>query len=1052
MAPKHVGSETKNMKKKTKKKGKMKDVSFDLETVLALGGDKKDYDMLKDADDGDEVIINPSEDFEAEPIQRESILEYIKELEITKYREPTDDEKRRNEPRPVKLLSMPVPSDDEEEEAVVPKKKKQKNKFKIQHDEISSSTEIPKPKKGSTAFISQYHPRNYILVKSAGSWYSNQFPNDPAVYHPADDTSIENLRHYASRLLEDDTKLYKNKKDSSKSSDVAWMKKVISSGTLSDKVAGLTVLIQDDLVHNLSCLDTLINMVTTKGKRECLLALDTLKELFLSDLLPDNRKLKTFEQHPLSAVDELASGNKDSRDKRLLMWYVEDQLKEAYAKFVKALEGISHDTLPASKKKAMNVIFELLISKPEQEKVLLMMLINKLGDPDYKIASKGAHFLTQLVEKHPNMKHVLTLEIERLLYRTNISPKAQYYAICFLNQIILSQAECKLATRLIGVYFSFFKSYVKKGEVDSKMMSALLSGVNRAYPFATDKEKIGEQMNTLYKLVHIVNFNTSIQALMLLYQVMGTNENLSDRYYMALYKKLLDPDLRHCSKQAMFLNLLFKSLTKDDAEKRVMAFLKRLLQICSYQSPCFVCAALVLFSEVIKAKPGLLNLQNIPEDSDDEEHFVDLDEDDKVEVDSSDDETKPRSYDAEPKHLVKSWSSAGAGSWVHRKNVTEKSFERYYDPYHRNPLYCRAEQECIWELKKMATHFHPSVALFAGNILKGEKIVYSGDPLQDFTLIRFLDRFVYRNPKKKDKDNGGEALPTSQGIKSKNKQYIPKGVRAVPVNSEKYLAIPEAKIPIDEKFFYRFFHQQAGRKKEKHDSDNESISDDEFDNYLDKYESQYGGDADDMKFDFAGEFDKKKNKRGKKGGTESDSDSDDVDDLSDEEVDFGDDFDAQFGSDDDLGDELVASNDEPEFDEENVAFSDEDDLGEMDFTKKAMKGKRKMSGLDDEDDEDFLAPPRKRGMKGDVTSLFAAAEEFSHLIDETNDDDIDMTGTEALSNVKDKASVKQLKWEQNRDKWVRGEDWKTKKRQQGKFKGKGPNNKMGKQQKGKRNR
>jgi hypothetical protein len=29
------------------------------------------------------------------------------------------------------------------------------------------------------------------------------------------------------------------------------------------------------------------------------------------------------------------------------------------------------------------------------------------------------------VEKHPNMKHVLTLEIERLLYRTNISPKAQ---------------------------------------------------------------------------------------------------------------------------------------------------------------------------------------------------------------------------------------------------------------------------------------------------------------------------------------------------------------------------------------------------------------------------------------------------------------------------------------------------------------------------------------------------------------------------------------------------------------------------------------------------
>lgn len=30
---------------------------------------------------------------------------------------------------------------------------------------------------------------------------------------------------------------------------------------------------------------------------------------------------------------------------------------------------------------------------------------------------------------------------------------------------------------------------------------------------------------------------------------------------------------------------------------------------------------------------------------------------------------------------------------------------------------------------------------------QGGAIQYSGDPLQDFTLIRFLDRFVFRNPK-----------------------------------------------------------------------------------------------------------------------------------------------------------------------------------------------------------------------------------------------------------------------------------------------------------------
>ena len=34
--------------------------------------------------------------------------------------------------------------------------------------------------------------------------------------------------------------------------------------------------------------------------------------------------------------------------------------------------------------------------------------------------------------------------------------------------------------------------------------------------------------------------------------------------------------------------------------------------------------------------------------------------------------------------------------------------------------------------------------------LQGERVSYTGDPLQDFTLIRFLDRFVFKNPKKKE--------------------------------------------------------------------------------------------------------------------------------------------------------------------------------------------------------------------------------------------------------------------------------------------------------------
>ena len=82
---------------------------------------------------------------------------------------------------------------------------------------------------------------------------------------------------------------------------------------------------------------------------------------------------------------------------------------------------------------------------------------------------------------------------------------------------------CSLAAKLIKIYFSFFSASVKKGEVDTKLMKALLTGVNRAFPYAVlEPEELDKQMETVHKLVHLVSFNISIQALTLLYQVRDT--------------------------------------------------------------------------------------------------------------------------------------------------------------------------------------------------------------------------------------------------------------------------------------------------------------------------------------------------------------------------------------------------------------------------------------------------------------------------------------------------------------------------------------------------
>ena len=45
------------------------------------------------------------------------------------------------------------------------------------------------------------------------------------------------------------------------------------------------------------------------------LFLDTLQQLFLSELLIESRKLRTFDRNPFSQLQQLTGGNKDTRDR-----------------------------------------------------------------------------------------------------------------------------------------------------------------------------------------------------------------------------------------------------------------------------------------------------------------------------------------------------------------------------------------------------------------------------------------------------------------------------------------------------------------------------------------------------------------------------------------------------------------------------------------------------------------------------------------------------------------------------------------------------------------
>ncbi|KAH0622550.1 hypothetical protein JD844_024947 [Phrynosoma platyrhinos] len=1000
---------------------------FTLEEVLRLGGTKQDYIMLAALDE-EEELVDGGKKGAIDDLNQGELEAFINSLGVSKYSEKflvldkeeedgiaVAKEEETHKREKVKQKEVNTPKGKEKENQVKGSEEKiqssnaKDSKKKLVSGNKEKSVLLPGTKKTKEQEAFQFHERQALLIKPGGKWYDLEYTNEFST-DPQNPSLVSNYKALAQKLYQQEADLYKNNTSLRKGSSSTWMKTIVSSGTLADRMAAMTLLIQDAAIHSLQFIETLVSLIKKKGsRRQSLMALDTFKELLITHLLPDNRKLYIFSQHPFDTLEQLSSGNRDSRDRRLILWYFEHHLKHWVAEFVEVLESLTHDPLVATKGRALAVAHELLCNKVEQEKAFLVQLVNKLGDPQNKVATKASYLLETLLHKHPNMKGVVCNEVERLLYRSNISPKAQYYAICFLNQMVLSHEECELANKLIMLYFSFFRSCIKKKDVESKMLSALLTGVNRAYPYAqTSDEKIKEQMDTLFKVLHLVNFSTSIQALMLLFQVMDSNQTVSDRYYAALYKKLLDPGLALCAKQSMFLNLIYKSLKADVVLRRVKAFMKRLLQVTCGQMPPFTCGALYLVSELLKVKPGLrVQLQDHVE-SDDEEHFHDLEEADENEGNLVDGDKEVRRKIVE--EALNPHDPVSEASWIHHQNLEGGKNKGDYDPLHRNPLYCGADKTSFWELKKLSEHFHPSVALFAKTILEGNYIEYSGDPLQDFTLMRFLDRFVYRNPKvHKGKEN------TSSVVMQPKKKQSMNNVRNLAVNSKEFLAQDESKIPVDEVFFHRFYKkidkEKEKRKSIRDDESVEDVDDDEFERVLDSFEQDGCFDSD-VKDDlnFAGNIKSKGKKKSQDDEADwEDSDEDDFDDLDDEEVSLGS-MDEEFGED---------------IDEEGGTFMDVSDDNIPDENKDQvkpvnMKGKRK-------NEIDFATSVKgsKEGKKRKKdTGVLAAAEEFGYLLDENIGSKFDNIGINAMAN-RDNANLKQLKWEAERDKWIHNRDAKS---------------------------
>lgn len=112
----------------------------------------------------------------------------------------------------------------------------------------------------------------------------------------------------------------------------------------------------------------------------------------------------------------------------------------------------------------------------------------------------------------------------------------------------------------------------------------------------------------------------------------------------------------------------------------------------------------------------------------------------------------------------------------------------------------------------------------------GKAINYTGDPLEDLSLMRFLDRYVFKNPKKLE----NKKIQKKNDPLAQRAGYIPKGVRSIPVDSVLYLNEKEERIPVDELFLYRYLKKKRECKHESkvEEDDVESVNSEEFDDML----------------------------------------------------------------------------------------------------------------------------------------------------------------------------------------------------------------------------
>ncbi|KAA6375385.1 MAG: putative ribosome biogenesis protein Noc1 [Streblomastix strix] len=376
-----------------------------------------------------------------------------------------------------------------------------------------------------------------------------------------------------------------------------------------------------------------------------------------------------------------------------------------------------------------------------------------------------------------------------------------------------------------------------------------------------------KHLDSLYRAALSQSLATSHRALMLLEKILYPQGPLPDRYYTSMYDLLYSQSvINETNTHPALISMVYKSGKIDANPARIASFVKRLLQMSLISVPTFTIGALMVVAELLSENRALFH------------SLLTEKEDEEITVVKVDNELNTMKMDKEIQlNKQKKQIKSNHTNSININNINSLHSDKY-DPSKRNPHYSCADVTGLWEIRILASHYHPTVSHLANQILQAGfiesqklekirklslekdirngidvklesneneakskigkykfdtnkinntndldsinaldmlKVNYISDPFEDFSHSAFLNRFAFKNPKKKKNEEDDQQKNENKKDQKKLQSDITLQSSEHRLNSIEFTKQSQSYAAPHEQFFFKYFAENPAMQRRK---------------------------------------------------------------------------------------------------------------------------------------------------------------------------------------------------------------------------------------------